>query len=62
MLFDDSVSEYMADKSRRLRARTLAGYESAVRCHLMPRWAGRDLEPIGLAELQAWVDSIYGIV
>lgn len=49
MLFEDAVAEYMADKSRRLRSTTLAGYESAVRCHIMPRWAGRDLEPIGLA-------------
>jgi len=58
MLFEDAVSEYMADKSRRLRATTLAGYESAIRCHLMPMWAGRELESIGLAELQGWVDSI----
>lgn len=40
MLFEEAVSEYMTDKSRRLRATTLAGYESAIRCHLMPMWAG----------------------
>lgn len=61
MLFEDAVAEYMADKGRRLRATTMAGYESAVRCHLLPRWAGRELESIGLAELQAWVDGFVGI-
>lgn len=58
MLFEEAVSECMTDKSRRLRATTLAGYESAIRCHLMPMWAGRELESIGFAELQGWVDSI----
>lgn len=43
MPFGDAVAECMADKSRRLRATTLAGYESAIRRHLLPRWAGREL-------------------
>lgn len=30
MLFEDAVSEHMADKSRRLRATTLAGYEGVT--------------------------------
>lgn len=62
MLFDDAVREYWADKSRRLRGNTLEGYASAIRCHLMPAWRGRDLESITHEELQRWVDSIptYG--
>ena len=36
MLFSDAVTEYMADKGKRLRATTLEGYRSAIRCHLMP--------------------------
>ena len=40
MLFEIAVSEYMADKSRRLRASTVEGYESAVNLHLRPRWSG----------------------
>lgn len=62
MLFDDAVSEYWEDKSRRLRGNTLEGYASALRAHVMPRWAGRELESITHEELQGWVDSIptYG--
>lgn len=33
MLFEDAVAEYMADKSRRLRATTLAGVELANLIH-----------------------------
>lgn len=57
MLFEQAAEMYMADKSRRLRATTLEGYESAIRAHLLPAWAGRDLESIGHEELQAWVDG-----
>lgn len=62
MLFEDAVSAYWEDKSRRLRGNTLEGYASAIRCHLMPAWAGRELESITHEELQRWVDSIptYG--
>lgn len=62
MLFEDAVREYWEDKSRRLRGNTLEGYASAIRRHLMPKWAGRELETITHDEVQAWVDSIptYG--
>lgn len=36
MLFSDAAAEYMSDKCKRLRATTLEGYRSAIRCHLMP--------------------------
>ena len=57
MRFEVAVAEYMEDRARRLRRTTLEGYESAVRCHIAPRWAGRELEGIGFEELQAWVDG-----
>lgn len=57
MRFEVAVAEYMEDRARRLRRTTLEGYESAVRCHLAPRWAGRELEGIGFEELQAWVEG-----
>lgn len=41
-MFEVAVAEYMEDRARRLRRTTLEGYESAVRCHLAPRWAGRE--------------------
>lgn len=62
MLFEDAIKAYWEDKSRRLRGNTLEGYASAIRCHLMPAWSGRELESITHEELQRWVDSIptYG--
>lgn len=41
MLFETAAAEYMAHKAKRLRATTMAGYESAARCHLLPAWAAR---------------------
>ena len=57
MLFSDAVTEYMSDKGKRLRATTIEGYRSAIRCHLMPMWGGREIETISFEEVQDWVDS-----
>lgn len=57
MLFSDAVTEYMADKGKRLRATTLEGYRSAIRCHLMPQWGKREIETISFEEVQDWVDG-----
>lgn len=57
MLFKDAAAEYMADKRKRLRATTLEGYESAIRCHLMPQWGDREIEGISFEEVQDWVDG-----
>lgn len=62
MIFETAVEAYWEDKSRRLRGNTLEGYASAIRRHLVPAWAGRELESITHEEVQRWVDSIgsYG--
>ena len=62
MLFESAVEKYWEDKSRRLRGNTLEGYASAIRKHLAPVWAGREIEGITHDEVQAWVDGIpsYG--
>ena len=62
MLFSEAVEMYWADKNKRLRGNTLEGYASAIRRHLMPAWAGREVEGITHDEVQEWVDSIptYG--
>lgn len=52
MLFSDATAEYMADKGKRLRATTLEGYRSAIRCHLMPMWGEREIETISFEEVQ----------
>lgn len=57
MLFSDAAAEYMDDKKKRLRATTLEGYRSAIRCHLMPQWSERDIETITFEQVQDWMDS-----
>lgn len=60
MIFEQVVYEYLKDKQhgrKAVRRNTLEGYVSAVNCHLMPKWSGREIESIQAAELQAWVDS-----
>jgi len=60
MLFEQAVYEYVNDKQfgrKAVRPNTLEGYLSAIKCHLMPQWAGRELETITCEELQAWVDT-----
>lgn len=58
MLFEEVCREYMAEKAGKVRANTLEGYESGLRCHVLPAWGLRELASIGHAELQAWVDSV----
>lgn len=57
MLFSEAATEYMADKRKRLRATTLESYESATRCHLLPRWGEREIETITFEQVQDWVDG-----
>lgn len=60
MLFDQAVYEYVEAKSegrKRVRPNTLEGYLSAIRCHLMPKWSGREIESITADEIQEWVDG-----
>ena len=62
MLFEEAVSAYWDDKSRRLRGNTLDGYASALRRHVLPAWGDRGIESITHEEVQRWVDSLpsYG--
>lgn len=60
MLFEQAVYEYVEIKTegrKRVRPNTLEGYLSAIRCHLLPRFEGREVESITAVELQEWVDS-----
>ncbi len=61
MLFESVAAEYMRAKARKVRPNTLEGYESAIRCHLLPKWEGREIEDIHHDEIQAWVSAMsYG--
>lgn len=55
MLASEAVALYVSDKAGRVRASTLAGYESALRCHVPPRWGAVELEAITPEAVQAWV-------
>ena len=60
MLFEQAAYLYIQDKSegrKTVRPNTLEGYLSAIKCHLMPRWCGIEVEAITADELQAWVDA-----
>ena len=57
MLFEIAARKYMDDKAKRLRSCTLAGYESALALHVLPRWGGVELESIAPEDVQAWVDG-----
>lgn len=57
MLFEDACARYLEAKRPRLRATTMEGYESAIRRHLLPRWAGTELEEISPEDIQGWVDG-----
>ena len=57
MLFAEAAELYMSEKSRRLRASTLEGYESALRLHVLPEWEDAEVESIGYEAVQRWVDS-----
>lgn len=53
----EAASRYMDDKRGRLRACTLAGYESALALHVLPRWGELELEAITPEGVQSWIDS-----
>ena len=60
MLFEQAVFEYVEDKQfgrKAVRPNTMEGYLSAIKCHLLPMWSGRDMENITADDLQAWVDA-----
>lgn len=60
MEFTVVVESYLNAKisgRKPIRPNTLEGYMSAIRCHLLPKWSGREIESIASDEMQAWVDS-----
>lgn len=57
MRFEDAARLYMDDKRARLRACTLAGYESALALHVLPRWGWTELDAITPEDVQGWVDA-----
>lgn len=48
---------YLPEKTSKRRASTVAGYDSSVRLHVLPRWGACEIEDVDPDELQEWVDS-----
>ena len=60
MEFTKATEAYLNAKiggRKPIRPNTLEGYMSAIRCHLIPKWTGREMESITSDEMQSWVDS-----
>lgn len=60
MEFTKATEAYLNAKiggRKPIRPNTLEGYMSAIRCHLLPKWTGREMESITSDEMQSWVDS-----
>lgn len=52
---------YLPEKIKRRRANTIAGYESSLNLHVIPRWGECKIQEIKRADLQDWVDEIARI-
>lgn len=51
MLFDTFVTTVWKPSCAKLRECTKVGYESALNCHILPQWSGRE----ALQNGQSWV-------
>lgn len=57
LLFGVFVDEVWWPSCAGLRECTRVGYESALRCHVLPRWGGVDLDSVTVADIESWLDS-----
>lgn len=56
-IIDIYEEHYLPDKSAKRAASTIAGYESSMHLHVLPKWGEYEIENIDPDELQEWVDS-----
>lgn len=57
MLFDAFADTVWRPSCVKLRECTKVGYESALACHILPRWRGKDIDSITVADIESWLDS-----
>ena len=57
MLFDTFVTTVWKPSCAKLRECTKVGYESALNCHILPQWSGRDMDEVSVADIESWLDS-----
>lgn len=48
---------YLPEKRRRRRATTVEGYESALHCHVLPRFGEMTIAEVTRDSIQEWVDG-----
>lgn len=53
MLFDTFVTTVWKPSCAKLRECTKVGYESALNCHILPQWSGRDMDAISVADIES---------
>ena len=53
-----ALAYYLPEKRRRKRVHTVDGYESSIRLHVLPRWAGMAIAEITRDAVQDWVDEL----
>lgn len=56
-LIDIYENYYLPEKTAKRAASTVAGYDSAMRLHVLPKWGEYEIEDIDPDDLQEWVDS-----
>lgn len=49
---------YLPEKTKRRRANTVAGYESSLTLHVLPRWGSLEINEIEPDDIQEWVDEL----
>lgn len=57
MKIKELAALYIADKRQHRRANTVEGYESALKCHVLPRWGELSIEDIDPEDIQDWIDD-----
>lgn len=56
-LIDIYENHYLPEKTSKRAASTVAGYDSSMRLHVLPRWGECEIEDICPDDLQEWIDS-----
>lgn len=51
------TEHYLPEKETRRAPSTVAGYDSSVRLHVLPRWGSLEIEEIDPDDVQAWIDG-----
>lgn len=57
MLFDTFATTVWKPSCAKLRECTKVGYESALNCHILPQWSGRDMDAITANDIEEWLGS-----